>query len=129
LELRPSRMKIDPSGGARLERHLVGGHLAGNFVELAGVGSDGAALLHLGRDAAAEADLHVGGRRGDLVAVGLDQHVGQERLWGPALHDALYQVQAMEQILTLDADLHAPPRVRGSQVVPTHYRGSLEWSL
>ena len=50
----------------------------------------------------------------DRVAVGLDQHVGQDRLRSSPLDDTLYQVQAMQQVLALDADLHAttsPPRM------------------
>jgi hypothetical protein len=118
LELGAAREEIEPAGRARLERHLVRRDLSGDLVELPRVRGHRAGTLHLCGDAAAEPDLHVGGRHADRVAVGLDQHVRQDRLWRAPFHDTLHQVQPVQQVFALDADLHPTPHPTDVRLSP-----------
>jgi hypothetical protein len=55
---------------------------------------------------APQCDLEVGSEHADLVALGLDEHVGKNRNRVLALHDALEKLQFSQKLILPDNKFH-----------------------
>ena len=63
-------------------------------------------LFHLRFEAAAHADIEIGRRQADFVAVGLQQNVGKNRQGRARADDVLDLLQTFEQLFFGDAKFH-----------------------
>ena len=85
------------------------GKRARNLVELLGPEGDGSLLHHLGSAAAAQGDVEVGGGDPHLAPPGLHQDVGEDRDGVLPLHDSLYELQLLHEVVAADDDFHCLP--------------------
>ena len=115
--MRPPGGDVQPPRGAVVAEldHGAVGQLAGDLVQGDRGDGGGAGALDHGIGAVQHLDVEVGGAEADLVALGLDQQVGEDRNGVAALDDGLRLADRLEQRRAFDADLHVPlPRSRAN---------------
>ena len=92
---------------ARIERDLGAvGQLAHDVVEHVGGDGAGARLLDRGRHAVDDLHVEVGRLQRELVAIGAQQHVGQDRDGVAPLDDAMDVVERLQEVRPFDSDAH-----------------------
>ena len=83
------------------------GQLADDFIERMGRHRGGARGRDHGGDRFGHLDIKVGGAQLHLVIAGLEQHVGENGVCVPPLHDPVHMAQRLEQMIAFERDFHA----------------------
>ena len=92
--------------GRGIDSHVDVGQLTNDRGEALHGQRDAAALLHLGLDLAADAEVEVGGREGDLILFCLDEHVAQDGHGRLRSHDVEDLSQAVAEVVAVDLEFH-----------------------
>jgi len=103
----------DPGVLLDLERQRRRRQLLHDLHELAGRYRDGARLHHLGRSGHPHADLEVGRGHSQRVALGFQQHVGQDRQRLPWLDHVVGHLQPPHERVTIHMHFHKSLRCSG----------------
>jgi hypothetical protein len=98
---------LDPVVLEELDGHIAVGEEADVVVKLARWDGAGAGLFDFGGAGGADALIEIRSGDDDLVVVGLEQKIGEDRDGGFAFDDALRGGELTQKILTADGDLHS----------------------
>ncbi len=108
VELRAAGRDLQPRvvGGVAQLHVRAFGQLADDLIEGVGGGGDLAGRLHRGGGLVNDLHVEVGGREGQRLLVGGQEHIGQDRDGVASFHDALHVAEGLEERRALDGQPH-----------------------